>query len=647
MYSIQDIDWLGKSILHREYNLLYSFFQTAWESRYEYIVMMPRRCFNLNHVFERVQAGCGLSGANQKQIISNSALLLYSKSIARHYMTHRRFPRILILDDLIFHGRTLTLLLRSLEKLILANLEEMAGPQSPDQRYYIRRSLVSAIDISVFAAGKQPLLMDKAYLQKLHISNFLGARELRSLSQRISSFLQRAEASSSNYALSYDVTDLFNCVETSDWRSRVWHYRGIEQKAFFDCGPEEGSNLEQIHYLPIVRLNQALAEQAGCSGDTWLTGLVLFGSLSTKCLDDICIAVWAELEKMNIPQGAELSAILHARHPLLQKQRLQFISFLLSVISIYDYCEAILGTALVFNPAQSNLKKIASNFAHADEIEAALTALCMTPQIWKSLRNVLYPAFQKNAQPLFQKEPLRGGTFLALDPVTETAEYCLFRVGMESERCAYRASHGLERVSLNANRISLQDYFAETVTPNTSRLDQILCMLTLMDSGLVSLNIGTNRDENDWSDDAMMPQYLLKTGELALFSVFRWIHLFIPALVHVEQKIWPGGKVQPALKRFICTLPDEIEAEGEMTPALQKEQRALRWFKQAGSDFVDMLYSCGHSFYSWNIDLVTVDDWRESDSGDYLSFVRYQAARQEVYLEKAKTFTENASGNAE
>lgn len=647
MYSIQDIDWLGKSILHREYNLLYSFFQTAWESRHEYIVMMPRRCFNLNYIFEQLQAERGLGGANRKQIISNSALLLYSNAIAKHYMIHRCFPRILILDDLIFHGRTLTLLLRSLEKLVLANLEEMAGPQSPDQRYYIRRSLVSAIDISVFAAGKQPLLMDKAYLQKLHISNLLGTRELRSLPQRISSFLQRAEASSSNYALSYDVTGLFNCVETSDWRSRVWHYRGIEQRAFFCCGPEEEGGLEQINCLPTVRLNQVLAGQSGCSGDTWLTGLVLFGPLGAKCLDDICIAVWAELEKMDMPQKTELSAILHARHLLLQTQRLQFISFLLSVISVYDYCEAVLGTALVFNPAQSNLKKIASNFARADEIEAALTALCTAPQIWKSLRNILYPAFQKNAQPLFQKESPCGGTLLSLDPVTETAEYCLFRVGMESECYAYRASHGFKRVSLDANWISLQDYFAETAAPNTSRLDQILCMLTLMDSGLVSLNIGTNRDENDLSDDTVMPQYLLKTGELALFSVFRWIHPFIPALVHVEQKIWPGGEVQPALKRFIRTLPDEIEAEGEMTPALQKEQQALRWFKQAGSGFVDLLYSCGHSFYSWNIDLITVDDWRESGSGDYLSFVRDQAARQGIYLEKAKTFTETASGKAE
>lgn len=633
MCDIADLNWLGESILHQEYNRLYAFFQRAWDNSHAYIVMMARRCFNLNHIFMQVHKASGGIIADENRIISDSALLLYAGNIARYYAEHYRFPYILIADDLAYHGRAIIKLLGDLECLVVSTLEEMYGPLSGDARHYLHKDMVAAIDISVFAVGSQPLLIEADYLYKLDWDRMLHLNDLKNLSQQISSFLQKADIPNTSYALSFSVPGDFDDEGALGWSKQTWQYRGTQEEFFFCYHLFNGRKpASQNNFLPTVRFRRMLLPQK--HPKIWLTGTVLFGKTKAAVFDWISERILGELAAENI-QVPHISFILAQKHPLLQKPRTQFISFLLSIICVRDFSLNNFSGKVSFDFARSDIDKISRNFARKSDIEWEITAID-NPVIWNRLRSIMYLGFCENAQP-FLKQP---ESFLEIQVLPQKMHYqslnnavesVMEQIGMDSEKQAYDTICGRRRFrpyGQSSGTIHLENYWNSIEAPDP---DKVACTLMLMDSGLMSMNTSES-DNNDL-------QIQLKAGELATFSTPRYFHIFIPALAIVEREHWRLDlDGQTAVEEFVKSLPDTVEVQGELTGALMREQHSLQKLKKDGRTFIERLYSCGHSLNSWDFELVTADDWRDEDSGSYLSFVRYQTARQDVYIEKARRF---------
>lgn len=625
MCDISDVNWLGESILHQEYDELYMFFQEVWAEAHAYVVMMARRCFNLNHIFLQVHAASGKRAANEGRIISNTALLLYADEIADYYISRGRFPSVLLVDDLAYHGRAIVKLLYDLEELVASKLEErLGGRLDEDRRHYLHWDMVEAIDIAVFARNSQPLLIEADYLHKLWEKKLVRSSGLKRFSQQISSFLQKVDVPNTSYTVSFSVREEEAARGADSWADRKWKFRGVEEQ-FYACWV--GNN-----FLPTVRYRRKYIPELE-NPEVWMTGMTLFGGVEPALLDRLAREVLAELDACGVTAQTTVS-ILSRQHRLLQKPRAQFFVFLLSILCFWDFCTD--SGVIQFDLGESDLGKITRNFARGEELAKEIIAMDEIPGLWGRLQNILYPAFCAGAEPLLEwleedplPDELRGR-------VNDAVAFTMEQVGIDSEAQAYRAVCGTGSFDLGRQRvgvIDLKDYFGSISAPG---LDLIACTFTQVDCGVMALN------ESELEERAGRIRPLLKAGELATFATPRVYHLFIPALAMVEQEHWRLGlDAQDAVKLFIEFLPNTVDpGAGGMTDALNREEQELQKLKRDGVAFVDRLYECGHSLNDWDFELMTADDWREEGDGSYLAFVRREAARQDVYTEMAQKFLE-------
>ena len=116
----------------RHFESLSTFFKKIWTNtpQYRYRVFMARRCFNLNEIFMKIllekREGYDLTG-----MMSNQALLLQAEDVARRYVETGKIDPILIVDDIIIHGRTIQKLLYDFEETVGRALERLGAGSGP------------------------------------------------------------------------------------------------------------------------------------------------------------------------------------------------------------------------------------------------------------------------------------------------------------------------------------------------------------------------------------------------------------------------------------------------------------------------------------------------------------------------------------
>ena len=96
---------LQSAFSEKRYAQLKAFIFHIWKSKAKYKILMARRAFNLNYAFMEACRTQRDEECVTDSIMSNTALLLYAEELARYYSWVKKFPDILIADDLLFHGR--------------------------------------------------------------------------------------------------------------------------------------------------------------------------------------------------------------------------------------------------------------------------------------------------------------------------------------------------------------------------------------------------------------------------------------------------------------------------------------------------------------------------------------------------------------
>lgn len=642
--SPKSIRRIGELILRDEYDGLAKFFCNIWEKPHAYVVVIARRCLNLNEVFMQDYTNKGGVISNREQIISNTALLLYSDEIADYYNTWGQFPSILIADDMIYHGRGIVRLLHELEELVTAKLEEIRKcTLTKDERYYVHRDLASMIDIYAYCVNRQPLLIDDVYLRHLEAASKRYTRELRNLSQQISKFLQAVGEPNTSYVLSCDQRLEFE-LQSKNWLKQPWSYRGNKQDMFLCVS---SSRYASAGYLPSVRIHKKYEDST--SPDVKLTALVILGNITTEKTSEICRDIIEVLQTYKFDGLKTVFRILKSQDILHQKARMQFLSFLLSVICLWDFYSdmglANAGPCIM----RTDLEKVARNFARREDIYSELAELYMQLPLWHDLKIPLCGAFSNHAEPFLSRTPRYWEVRqdILADKINSEVESLFYKIGMRSEKSAWHTVNSLERFRLKepGKDLIFLDHYLSKVSyeskdlPEISEMSAISCMLAQMDNGLMSMNV--EADSPYLENDSTMIRCVLKAGELATFVKPRYYHYFIPALALVEQECWRlMTDPEEAVAQFIHKLPEKfpspIEQTEDIAEALAEEETAFDDLKKNGVAFVSQLYECGQSLNGWDIDLVTMDDW--GGQGSYLSFVTFKKMRQKVYLDLAKSF---------
>lgn len=643
---IPSIERVGESILHDDYDRLYDFFRSIWGASHSYVVLIARRCLNLNEIFMQVHTERGEVVSNAERMISNNALLLYAGEIAKYYADWGCFPSILLADDMIYHGRGIMTLLHSLEELVVARLQSLQEEiLNKDERYYIHRDLACAVEIRAFGVNRQPLLIDDLYAQNIVKTSERDTSELRKLSQSISCFIQHIGEPYTSYVLSCHVQNLPPEVRPQKWAFQRWMYRGASQEIFFQTG---GGLKDCEGLLPTVRLRRKYDDSK--RADVTLTGLVAFGAVKEEVINHLSEEILQELKAPPFQRLRTVPRILEQQDPLCQKPRTQFLSLLMSVIALRQFFEALAledeGERICFSGVEKDLEKVARNFARKQDILDELDVLLQEPPLWERLREILYEGFRKNAEPFLGCVPVdkKGYHEDAVRKTNHAVENLFYDIGMKSEKSAWQTVDSRSRFrpeEPDQDMISLRHYIKEIhdrENGGISKAQSLCCMLSQMDNGLMSMNVELSNRllEEDGSEKI---QCVLKAGELATFIKPRYYHLFIPALALVERD---SNRLNldrwTAVTRFIGELPEDPPDLPALKQEVKDEHTVLQELKRFGGRFVERLYECGQSLSGWDINLVTADDWRASGRGSYLSFVENNLARRRVYLDLAKAF---------
>lgn len=640
---------LRTSFTEAEYDLLARFFQDVWLSDAAYKVFMARRAFNLNYAFMDVMSAQYGAEYKTEGIISNTALLLCAEEIAEYYRMTESFPKIILVDDLLIHGRGIMKLMDNLECLVADFLRDVQGCNV--SRQSIHSKLVGAVSIYVYGQNTDGVLLDKQF--SLKCVTRLPAGELKGLSQRISRALQRCGVANTSYVLSGELPwDFF----------RQEYDRGFDRGVLF---PYRGNTLRYYYrnsgsgIMETIRFYRA---GDGCFPRGIVTSLAVFGDIPYQrddphcAFNDLCRSVAGEIRQI-IPYS-RIAGILSYEEECLVRSRAQMLAYLLS---IFGYCrfyqEKVSDNPQTIYKAllQSDYQKIASNFDRPKKLQLEMVQLFNYVSQGGPLCARMYEQLERCAGGLgrgLQGSPdscqvaskwrpgSTGETHLSVETLHEIAEDVFYEVGMNAEcdanQCIQQQSK-FDTSRPGSDFIRLEQYLAIMERRGFDVSSSMGCALNLMDSGLLAMNL-----DLDASRGAV--QCILKAGELSTFVLPRRFSVFVPALSIVERgcaKIESSRRV--AVSRFIDYLQGHCyQQDGADCP----EDTAL--LKKLRRSKVSLLYMyvAGQSFQDWDVNLLTdedrlshgVDELGNFSQERYSAWVANESKRIRYYNYCARTF---------
>lgn len=198
---------LVRDLLLPFYESLFHFFQTVFdlEDQYDYVVFIARRCSNLAELFYRLILK-DTEDSFPSNFITDSALLSLSEHLAAEYRQTGRFPTVLIVDDIVIYGGSLSAFLEELEGRLCDLLEGF-------DRDSVIAAWLRAVNIRAFARNNQPLLLTSRYQPNFTVAQTLEPKQWRDLSNRVSRLIQIAGWVNSSFISGARVTLAENALD--------------------------------------------------------------------------------------------------------------------------------------------------------------------------------------------------------------------------------------------------------------------------------------------------------------------------------------------------------------------------------------------------------------------------------------------------
>ncbi len=192
---------LGKS----DYELAKDFFNSVWSSSARYKVFLARRCLNLMYTFYRVKYGFP-DYELSSTLYSDSSLFASIPEIADSYLKWGGFPEIILVDDILIHGRTINDLI---DNLINGVYDYIKKSGASDERNRVESALLDALTIKTMVRTNKPLLLRTQYYQclksKLDGSDVWSPKHWRELSLKISQLILENIFYNTSYVLTLHV----------------------------------------------------------------------------------------------------------------------------------------------------------------------------------------------------------------------------------------------------------------------------------------------------------------------------------------------------------------------------------------------------------------------------------------------------------
>lgn len=571
--------WLGET----QYQGLLRFFRNIWKEaeRNKYCVFLARRCYNLHELFFSVY-GRKIYPLRTKAITEN-AIILKGKELALFYYEYGKFPRMLIVDDILIHGRSLTGFLYRLEKKIRRELILLGADQSQLDKLYI--SLMSSISIRVYLESNEIILLNENYRGRLKSVERVDRKAWHSFSQGVSHILDISDVANTSFVLSTEGTlEWGDEFPNKDWTRFAWNLRRKKNTFYYHSLPT--GDLGYIVFSVHIR------EPRTQAGTRWIPFLFTGEPRVHDVAGELSYLMEEMIDRHYTKQFQE---IFHQDE--LAIQQLQLVQLILSVVVFYKFCKDNIDLTSSEISRMGNMfdiDKISRNFSTNTKFSKAIKHLFKEKEFVETCYEMLpYWFYGLRAQEdrILFNPVCSAEDELHLNRITEEKMY---QEGLKSEQFAFLIGNDRRAYSPIFDDFSsptVADFVNQNVFQEFPMYYCLSSLLMLSDSGVTSIKPHGHQGFTEFQ--------VLRAGEQALFCKPRQLALYMPSLILIESVYHSFGNdwVIRQVEEFQDFIKDCYLPLREQVPNL--------------CEFVDGWYKTGASLDAWRIPLLYSIDGKE------------------------------------
>ena len=595
---------IGKLVFgENSYNSIYSYFNNINNcNNYKYKVAATKRCFNLCYALSDNKDQ--KDQKDQKEaVISSDALLINAREIAEEYNINGEFPSILICDDILFYGDTIIKLLYKFEQIVVHYLKnEFGWADTLSNTRIVHSDLVKSIDIKVYAMNKIPKFVDNSFLWKVESELNNSDSELLKTSERMSLFLNRINIASTNNTISVEMqnSDKYKNSEifiTED-------YRGTEYKFYMqdiDVLGTKFKNIIQIYSNDFYKIDS--------SNRVIITSNIVYGKINSDSFDKLCSVLAKYKPITDIMVDKQLNSI-----------KMQYISSIISMISLSDFCKDIYDTDDIIEC--SDIDKITLSVIN-------IKTLLNNKDTLESIRKDFGIKYNKAINSLNTSVK----NVVALDKENIVIEDYICKLGMLLDKHNFDCWRNIKRVhiteTLEEPGISSIKDFIQSINENI----QISNDAALMKIMMFIHDWYVTVDNLEVTDGEI--QFIFRVDSYSTFILPRRYHNMIPALIIIWDNSWMVDlKPLEATIKFIDALKPRENAD-------EREINTLNDFKNKWIEYVKILDYCNKSVARWNFGLSTENEARQYSKKSFVEYLINDLDIQDYYNGEANKFLDN------
>ena len=542
-----------------------------------YHAVMTRRCLNLMELVLN-RYGDEMSEWMRQRfdcVMTENALLMQAEQVAKSYLRSGRFPRIMLADDLLVHGRSINRFFQTFQELVLRHIRELdAEVDSANFEADFYRS----IELWVFSENDTAILLQPE-LQKRVKSYFIWPEDRwRDFSVRVANTIYSSDFSNTSYVISAKLK--LRNANRAKWKNlSIWMAGHQEKKGWIRFSPERKSfkDADDIYFHPLAQQYDRVFPSVRVYEKT--DGVLLIPYFFAQfTVDEAKEAVRLLRELREECQEGAARKVLDvvdytANHEMLYPVMTQMIYLIFSQITLSCFLSDLLDEEALPVRLEYDTKKIARNFSgyepgqKAEAFSCALDSFCEI--CWSpDLLDIVCKHFRFSGGPAQTDDACseRCSEEMLLRVMEET----IYQQAIEHERRAKKAeSLYISGGRLPANILDITGErpahaFIASVLSKVQAEKQDLSMnlavlyaLTHeMDVGDVSLKARAER-----VDDVYICYSAVRNTELSLSILPRRLGHFYPKMLEVARVFWRERKFPEWTKWYFAEVLSERYAD--------------------------------------------------------------------------------------
>lgn len=167
---------------------------------WRYVVFTARRSYVMALILEQM-TGKKME-SDYAEYLTDASFFLRCAELADLYREYGSFPRILLCDDLMIHGRNINHIIEEVQRELIRLLSDEF------EENIVRYALTRAINIHVYVRSNRQLLLSDAYALKMHYMREEAPCFWHQLSNNLSSFIFRANITNASYIYTEYLSDV-------------------------------------------------------------------------------------------------------------------------------------------------------------------------------------------------------------------------------------------------------------------------------------------------------------------------------------------------------------------------------------------------------------------------------------------------------